>query len=164
LIPARDNPAVISSTIRAAEHPAQPDVVAIAPMPPRSTGHLLRPAGGGGVRGSRPSSRVARRILAAEAARVLEAGREDDPPAWGSARFAARVQATRGQLAPIARRSSLADSFCREAAQVADDFRDPARPEWQAVRMAYAIRWLELATGVVLPAWPAWMGSDAARD
>jgi hypothetical protein len=78
------------------------------------------------------------------------------------------VQVTRHHLAPIRRLPCLVDSFRREAAHVAranvPGRTEPTGPGWQAVRVAYAIRWIELSTGAALPAWQAWAPSDAARD
>ncbi len=106
------------------------------------------------------------RILAADAARVLETGRADDPPAGSTPAFASRVQVARRQLAPISGVACLADSFRREAAHIAGGgvtgVSEPVGPAWHALRVAYAIRWLEITTGIVFPAWQAGTGSRAA--
>jgi hypothetical protein len=107
------------------------------------------------------------RILAEDAARVLETARADDAPAWSTPAFATRVQAARRQLAPIRGTPSLVDSFRREAAHIAGGeaagAAGPTGPAWQALQAAYAIRWVELSTGVALPAWEACTGPRAAR-
>jgi hypothetical protein len=102
---------------------------------------------------------MARRMLEADAERILDAARADDPPTWTSRAFASRVQAARDQLAPIGRRAALVESLRREAGHGSRaDASGSGRPGWQAVRVAYAIRWVELASGTVLPAWKAWTG------
>jgi hypothetical protein len=105
-------------------------------------------------------------MLEADAQRILDAARADDPPTWATRAFALRVQAARHQLAPIGRRAALVDSFRREAGHRSrGDASGSARerPAWQAVRVAYAIRWIELASGTVLPAWKPWTGSRATQ-
>jgi hypothetical protein len=61
------------------------------------------------------------------------------------------VGAARTQLAPLHDARLLAESFAREALHAR---RQIGRPG--AIRVAYAIRWLELATGTDLPPWPIW--------
>jgi hypothetical protein len=62
------------------------------------------------------------------------------------------VRVTRLQLAPLHDPRLLVESFAREAMHTR---RPIGRPG--AVRVAYAIRWLEIRHGLDLPAWPAWM-------
>ena len=129
--------------------------------PPLPPGQLLRSGGGGGfpVRRARPrasgasgSAAPARRILERDVATVLAARSGAAVPGpWRHPRFAARVRATRLQLAQLLDPRLLAASFAREALHAR---RPIGRPG--AVRVAYAIRWLEIADGVVLPPWPAW--------
>lgn len=59
------------------------------------------------------------------------------PGAWRSPQFAARLDQVRIGLLPIRSLASLADSYDREHAR--DD---------PAVRLAYALRWLELSAGL----------------
>jgi hypothetical protein len=98
---------------------------------------------------------------------VLETTRADDPPAWSTPAFASRVEAARRQLAPIGGIPGLIDSFRREAAHIAGGEVAGATgtmgSAWQALRAAYAIRWVEITTGVVSPVWRAHTGSRAAR-
>jgi hypothetical protein len=105
--------------------------------------------------------------MASDAAWVLAAGRSGDPQAFGSRALAARVQVARRQLAPISGVGALADSFRREGAPIAAGdvgrSRGPAGHAWRAVRIAYAIRWIELSTGTKLPAWQGCPDSRAAR-
>ena len=76
------------------------------------------------------------------------------PPRWESVAFGREVERTRGQLAPIDTRSALADSFSREAS-VAVTRSAPVSPDRPPgpVRVAYAIRWLELGDGRGRPSW-----------
>jgi hypothetical protein len=64
------------------------------------------------------------------------------PRRWKAAGFGRRVEDVRCQLAPIVAPDLLQDSFAREAA--------PSEP----VRIAYAVRWLELSESRPLPGWP----------
>jgi hypothetical protein len=77
------------------------------------------------------------------------------PPRWTSPPFAREVERTRGQLTPIATRATLAASFSREAS-VAVTRSAPLTPDDPPgpVRVAYAIRWLELGDSRVRPDWP----------
>jgi hypothetical protein len=61
--------------------------------------------------------------------------------------FMHQLEVARSQLAPIRSRDGLAASFVREAFQA-----HPGRSE--PVRLAYAIRWLELGDGEARPIWP----------
>jgi len=76
--------------------------------------------------------------------------------AWSDPAFSREVESVRSQLAPIRSRRALADSFGREATHIralllVPDGRpiDPPGP----LRLAYAIRWLELGDGEARPAW-----------
>jgi hypothetical protein len=87
----------------------------------------------------------------------------DAPQRWLTPAFAAEVDRTRAQLAPIRTRDALLASFRREASISATrgnmlDGR-PAGP----VRVAYAIRWLELGDGRGRPVWASIL-AGAARD
>jgi hypothetical protein len=76
------------------------------------------------------------------------------PPRWTTFQFGREVEQTRGQLAPISTRSALAASFSREASVAVTRTvpltpTDPPGP----VRVAYALRWLELGDGRPRPTW-----------
>ena len=73
------------------------------------------------------------------------------PDPWLRPGFAARVERTRGDLAPIASHAALVASFAREAMHSR-----PRSSASHAVRAAYALRWLELVDRVPLPAWDTW--------
>jgi hypothetical protein len=96
---------------------------------------------------------TAHRRLASDAGAVLAvATHGQGPAAWYRTGFARRVDAARRQLAPISAPGLLAESFRREASVSTGQ----GRPV-DAVRAAYAIRWLELETGRAVPPWHAWM-------
>jgi len=82
--------------------------------------------------------------------------------AWEDVAFGRQVEAIRRQLAPIRSRSGLAASFDREAFHVRrqvglspDVEGMPAATPPGPVRLAYALRWLELGDGRLRPAWPS---------
>jgi len=84
--------------------------------------------------------------------------RDADP--WGEPAFAREVDLIRSQLMPIRSRRGLAAFFEREAFQ-SQELPGPREPAtMQAVRIAYALRWLELGDGVLR--W-GWTGLVAAR-
>jgi hypothetical protein len=84
---------------------------------------------------------------------VRTAEPSDMPARWRTYPFGQEVDRTRAQLAPIRSRSALLASFSREASiavsRGAADTGLPAGP----VRVAYAIRWLELGDGRARPSW-----------
>ena len=83
----------------------------------------------------------------------------DLPPRWRGVPFAREVDRTRAQLVPIVSRAALLASFAGEASVRATHtdvaVPDPAQPPPGPVRVAYAIRWLELGDGRPRPAWEA---------
>jgi hypothetical protein len=82
------------------------------------------------------------------------------PRRWSTHAFAREVAAVRAQLAPIRSRESLAESFGREAS-VAATLTPPTVVPPQPpgpVRVAYAIRWLELGDDRIRPGWAEWTG------
>jgi hypothetical protein len=90
-------------------------------------------------------SRDAVRVLLAACGPVV-------PDTWLRPAFAARVERTRLELEPITSHAALAASLAREAMHSR-----PPSPASHAVRAAYALRWLELADRVALPAWDTWI-------
>jgi hypothetical protein len=79
------------------------------------------------------------------------------PRRWTTAPFIREVDKTRAQLGPIRSRTALAASFSREASVAVTRSADPA-PDGippGPVRVAYAIRWLELGDGRPRPDWPS---------
>lgn len=84
------------------------------------------------------------------------------PRRWRGVPFAREVDRTRAQLAPIRTRDGLIASFSREAS-IAVTRVDPC-PDHSAtpqppgpVRVAYAIRWLELGDGRRRPSWESFV-------
>jgi hypothetical protein len=112
----------------------------------------LLPLGGASV--SAPAL-APHRALALDAFLVLRTLRDRprDAGFWGEPAFAREVDLVRAHLAPIRSRRALALSFAREAFQWPGISRaiDPAavRP----VRVAYAVRWLELGDAQQRAAW-----------
>jgi hypothetical protein len=114
------------------------------------------------VRPSAPS-----RALAVEALRLLR--RFDDPSrvpaAWAEPRFVREIGLVRAHLAPMRSRATLAASFSREAFHTtAGTAGIDAEEPPGAVRVAYAIRWLELGDGRTRPTWPEAPSPPAALD
>ena len=114
----------------------------------------------------RPPSRTLLPVdgaLAAEARRLIRRFADPNlvPPAWSEAAFIREVGLVRAHLAPIRSRWGLAASFSREAFHAAPgEGRDDVPG---AVRVAYALRWLELGSRRTVPEWPpATIASDAA--
>ncbi|MBA2757861.1 MAG: hypothetical protein H0U37_10555 [Chloroflexi bacterium] len=98
-------------------------------------------------------------VLAMDALRVRRRllDRALRPDGWSAPGFARDVDLIRSHLAPVRSRGALAASFSREAFHVSPVPR--VLPlEWDvdgpsAVRVAYALRWLELRDGTRKPAW-----------
>jgi hypothetical protein len=102
-------------------------------------------------------------VLAAEARRLIRRFADPAlvPPAWSEAAFIREVGLVRAHLAPIRSRGGLAASFSREAFHAAPGEGRDDPPG--AVRVAYALRWLELGSRRSVPAWPpVTIASDAA--
>ena len=122
----------------------------IAPLPPED----LLPPGGFLAPAPPPAPTVAvtpQRALALDALRVVRGLREPSrwPDEWRSARFATQTELIRRHLQPVRSRRMLAASFGREAFHVAIGAGDPVSP----IRVAYALRWLELGDGVERGSW-----------
>jgi hypothetical protein len=93
------------------------------------------------------------RALALDALRLLRRLRDpaQRPARWSQPSFAREIELVRSHLAPLRSRKALAASYGREAFHYALD--ETARDDPSAVRLAYALRWLELADGVTGPGW-----------
>lgn len=81
----------------------------------------------------------------------------DVPARWSTFAFAREVDRTRAQLAPIRTRAGLVTSFSREASIAATREVVPTGLPAGPVRIAYAIRWLELGDGRSRPAWASFV-------
>jgi hypothetical protein len=94
------------------------------------------------------------RALALDGLRLLR--RLRDPARrserWAQASFRREIELVRAHLAPLRTRKSLAASYGREAFHLTMD--DAGRDDPGAVRLAYALRWLELGDGDIGPVWP----------
>ena len=95
-------------------------------------------------------------VLVADARKLLLAA-DDDAPSdrWREPRFAGQVEAVRRHLAPIGDADLIAASFTREAFHGRRLARVPAVAA-SPVRVAYAIRWIELQVGLALPPFRCW--------
>jgi hypothetical protein len=113
---------------------------------------VLLPSGGA------PASAPAlapHRALALDALRLMRGLRAHQRYAdrWSEPALVREVEVVRGQLAPIRSRRALAASFGREAGVAGDVERsgDPVR--LPPLRLAYALRWLELGDGIARGGW-----------
>ena len=97
--------------------------------------------------------------LALDAMRLsrLLAVRSRHPTRWQAPSFRREVDLVRAHLTPIRTRASLAASFGREAFHGKPPAGTDRALGDSAVRVAYAIRWLELSDGIERPAWREWL-------
>jgi len=128
---------------------------------------VLLPSGGATAVASAPAPH---RALALDALRVLRILRDHprDAGPWGEPALAWEVDAVRRQLAPIASRRALASSYAREAFRAVTGAAAGRRPSPPAdpgaigpVRLAYAVRWLELGDGAPRPGWSGFVTDGA---
>jgi hypothetical protein len=115
---------------------------------------------------TRASALAPHRALALDALHVLRILRDRprDAGPWGEPAFAREVDQVRAQLAPIRDRRGLAASFGREAFRALASSDGSAAPAGIGpVRIAYAVRWLELGRGVRQRAW-SHLVSDPTTD
>lgn len=78
--------------------------------------------------------------------------------AWRRPAFARRVAAVRRQLEPLTAERLVAEAFGREAMHVRPQAAQPG-----PVRIAYAIRLLEVQTGGALPDWTSLVDACVER-
>jgi hypothetical protein len=104
------------------------------------------------------------RTLALDALRLRRALRDPQRLAgtWAEPAFAREVELVRLHLAPLRRRSALTASFGREAFQALGGSVPKPAALLGAVRVAYALRWVELGDGRQRPAWPKLLESGRA--
>jgi hypothetical protein len=86
--------------------------------------------------------------------------RPRDAGLWGEPALAREVDRVRRDLAPIVSRRALASSFAREAFRRSAPVTAREAIAVEAVRLAYALRWLELGDGA---ARAGWSGSVTGR-
>ena len=94
------------------------------------------------------------RALALDALRLRRYLREPAarPDRWSEPTFRREIELVRAHLAPLRTRKALAASYGREAFHLSRD--EAVRDDPGAVRLAYALRWVELGDHDVLPIWP----------
>lgn len=102
------------------------------------------------------------RALALDALRLLRRLRDPSrrPDRWSQPSFRREIELIRAHLAPLRTRRTLAASYGREAFHLSLD--DAARDDPGPVRLAYALRWLELGSGDLGPVWPATAAQEPA--
>ena len=107
----------------------------------------------GGVLAPAPVPAPAR-ALALDALRLLRRLRDPArrPDRWAQPSFCREIELVRSHLAPLRSRKALAASYGREAFHLSMD--DASRGDPGAVRLAYALRWLELGEGDAGAIWP----------
>lgn len=104
---------------------------------------------------SRLDASLALGVDALRIARVLRAPRRW-PARWSERAFGVEVERIRRPLARIRSREALEASYGREVFALAEPRSYPA--EGSPVRVAYALRWIELQDGVTGPSWSALVG------
>jgi len=139
----------------------RPSIGSAAPAP----GELL-PPGDRLVPAPSPapaSGTTPQRALASDALRLLRQVRDPArrPQRWHDQGLARDVELIRRHLAPLRTRRALAASFGREAFHVAPPTAGPSAPDAGPVRLAYAIRWLELGDGTLCPPWATLLDTPA---
>jgi hypothetical protein len=128
------------------------DSIGSADPPPRD----LLPVGGSPPVAPVPAPA---RALALDALRLLRRLRDPArrPDRWSELSFTREIELVRAHLAPLRTRKALAASYGREAFHLTLD--DTARDDPGAVRLAYALRWLELGHAPPASIWPATIDS-----
>lgn len=93
------------------------------------------------------------RALALDALRLLRRLADPDrrPDRWSQPSFRREIELVRAHLAPLRTRKALAASYGREAFHMSID---AAAGDPGPVRVAYALRWLELGAGDIRSSWP----------
>lgn len=94
------------------------------------------------------------RALALDAPRLLRRLGDPDrrPGRWSQPTFRREIELVRAHLAPLRTRKALAASYGREAFHLS--INAATRDDPGAVRLAYALRWLELGAGDIRSTWP----------
>jgi hypothetical protein len=90
-------------------------------------------------------------VLLPSGRRLRDRPRDAGP--WGEPAFAREVDRVLRDLAPIVSRRALASSFAREAFRRSRPVTAREAAVVDAVRLAYAIRWLELGEAFTRPGW-----------
>jgi hypothetical protein len=130
--------------MRPAEH-ALVDIPVADPPP-----SAVDPSAVGPITG--PAATDPARMLALDAVSVIRRlGHARRPRRWSAPAFRHEVDLIRSHLIPLRDRSCLAHSFAREAFHTVPG--EVRAVDDSAVRVAYAIRWLELGDGRSIQSW-----------
>jgi hypothetical protein len=130
---------------------------AAVPRPGGMAGGISAPSPGALLSPGTPTLRASvpapGRALALDAMRLARLLRDPvrRPARWLQPAFGAEVELIRRHLAPVRTRRTLAMSYGREAFHLAPSGADRADPS--PIRLAYALRWLELRDGATGPSW-----------
>lgn len=116
---------------------------------------VLLPSGGGLPP---PPVPAPTRALVLDAIRLTRALRDPArrPARWSHPAFGREVEMIRRHLSPVHSRRGLAASYGREAFHILPTIMERNDPG--PIRLAYALRWLELRDGVAGPTWTAMIG------
>jgi hypothetical protein len=139
--------------------PALPDVLSLPPPPARPTRKRAE-AGQARITNLVGAAKDdPHQALALDAVRLsrLLAIRSRHPARWQAPSFRREIDLVRAHLSPIRTRASLAASFGREAFHGRPPAGSARALAESAVRVAYAIRWLELGDGIDRPSWREWL-------
>ena len=98
------------------------------------------------------------RALALDALRVGRVLRDRSkwPASWSQPAFGIEVERHRRALSRMRTRDSLIAWYARDVFGSADAVAHPSQES--AIRVAYALRWLELFDDATAPSWPALVG------
>jgi len=98
------------------------------------------------------------RALALDALRVGRVLRDRSkwPASWSQPAFGVEVERHRRALARTRTREGLTAGYWRDVFDPADGGRHPSQES--PIRVAYALRWLELFEDATAPSWPALVG------
>lgn len=98
------------------------------------------------------------RALALDALRIGRVLRDRSkwPASWFQPAFGAEVERHRRTLSRLRTRQDLTDGYGRDVFVPADVAAHPSQES--AIRVAYALRWLELFDDATAPSWPALVG------
>jgi len=98
------------------------------------------------------------RALALDALRVGRDLRDRSkwPASWSQPAFGIEVEGHRRTLSRLRTREDLTTGYGRDVFLPTDAARHPSQDS--AIRVAYALRWLELFDDATAPSWPALVG------
>ncbi len=102
-----------------------------------------------------PVALATERALSTDARRLGRLLRDPSlwPPRWSESAFGAEVERCRRHVADMTTQAALAAAYEYDILGLRRD--DIDRAEDSPIRVAYALRWLELQEGSTGPSWPA---------